>query len=73
MKREEIRQQMLSAHTLEECWEAEAALILYLAVHPDDWALRDEAEGLVMRRTALERLKATLSPAFSADSVAHVS
>ncbi len=73
MNRKEIRHQMLSAHTLEECLEAEAALTSYLEAHPDDWDLRDEAESLVMRRTALERLKANISATIPADSVVHVS
>ena len=58
MNREEVRQRMFAARTIEECVEAEAAVAAYLDQNPEDWDLRDEAESLIMRRTARERLTA---------------
>jgi hypothetical protein len=62
MNREEVRQRLFAARTLEECTEAETVLAAYLEQHPDDWDLRDEAESLIMRRTARERLLGKVLP-----------
>lgn len=47
-----------SAHTWDECIEAEAALRAYLQAHPNDWAMWDIGERLAMIKALREEERA---------------
>lgn len=58
MTREEVRELMFRADTLEQCADAWKARSAYLREHPDDEAIIDEGEALWMTEQALKNMAA---------------
>lgn len=61
MNREEVRETIRRARTLEACEAAEKALAAYLKTHPDDFDLVMEGDGLRMMKTALQEVASSAS------------
>ena len=58
MTREEVRELMFRADTLEQCAEAWKARSVYLREHPDDTAIIEEGESLWMTEQAIKNMEA---------------